>query len=390
MEPVVNYLEDAEKKLTQEMANLFSKMREQRDNMSLEGIEDMYSYTPVEGVLYEPCVRIPMSLGPRKGHYYWNDFTLPKDEYVIFINETTYQHQRGQSWDAPTYKCIALTNHGRCFISNQVTECRDFSTNCFIQYSGTYSQDINVPIIKLDPLPCKMPTNLFKTYALAFKLACTPVTSLHCPNTRGGVNEVVIKTLSDTTASLQELNKEFYLFAGKWKPHMTEHATLDVDSMRQTILKNADSIEILKANEASLELQNKCLQDELRELKIQKAALKEAQAKLLHLEKYKMAVQEFMTEHVNYKHTFNPRGDDNIIDEFKQFHSDKVFMDSWEYDDVIKSKDELNEYRIYKKVKGEMVSTGMDNSSVSRNVRNIKESINQLNRKQPNDLNDWH
>lgn len=42
------------------------------------------------------------------------------------------------------------------------------------------------------------------------------------------------------------------------------------------------------------------------------------------------------------------------------------------------SKEELNEYRIYKKVKGEMVSSGMDNSSVARNVRSIKKSVNDL------------
>ena len=42
----------------------------------------------------------------------------------------------------------------------------------------------------------------------------------------------------------------------------------------------------------------------------------------------------------------------------------------------MKTKDELNEYRIYKKVKGEMVSNGMDNSSVARNVRSIKKTIN--------------
>ena len=49
-------------------------------------------------------------------------------------------------------------------------------------------------------------------------------------------------------------------------------------------------------------------------------------------------------------------------------------MDEWDYD-VMESKEELNEYRIYKKVKGEMVSSGMDNSSVARNVRSIKKDV---------------
>ena len=391
MESVVNYLEDTEKKLAKEMADLFSKMREQRESMALNGIEDMYSSKPLEGVLYEPCVRIPMSLGPRPGHYYWNDFALPKDEYIIHKHETTYQHQRGQSWDAPTYKCIALTNYGRCFLTNQVSEGRDFPTNSFIQYNGTYSPDNNRPVIKLEPLPYKIPASILRALKMGMGISGIPITSLHCPNTRGGVNEAVIKTLSDTTTSLQELNKEFYNFAGKWKPHMTERATLDVDTMRQTIIDNAHCIEELKGKEERIEQQNKNLQAELKQLKEEKANLEKEKAKLLLLEKYKDAVLEFMDEH----YTRNERNerwlahvehddddkpiDTDIIRYFSDWHTNKVFMDEWVYDDVMDSKEELNEYRIYKKVKGEMVSSGMDNSSVARNVRSIKKGLNKLN-----------
>ena len=389
MESVVNYLEDTEKKLAKEMAKLFSKMREQRENMALKGIEDMYRFLPVEGVLYEPCVRIPMSLGPHPGHYYyWNDFALPKDEYVIYKHETTYQHQRGQYWDAPTYKCIALTTHGRCFVTNQISEGRDFATNSFIQYNGTYSPDNNRPVIKLEPLSYKIPASILRALKIGMGISGIHITSLHCPNTRGGVNEGVIKTLSDTTTSLQELNKEFYLFAGKWQPHMTEHATLDVDTMRQTIIENTDSIQDLSEKNRELEEQNKKLQAELQGLKEQKTSLEKENVRLLPLEKYKDAVLEFMHEHYDGDETWlsNVEHDDDdepldteIIRYFSDWHANKVFMDEWVYDDVIESKEELNEYRIYKKVKGEMVSNGMDNSSVARNVRSIKKGVNKLN-----------
>ena len=86
MDSVVNYLEDTEKKLRQEMSVLFSKMREQRDTMSHEGIEDMYSHTPLAGVLYDPCVRIPGPAG-----YYCSQYKLPEDEYVIIIKQ--YNHE---------------------------------------------------------------------------------------------------------------------------------------------------------------------------------------------------------------------------------------------------------------------------------------------------------
>jgi hypothetical protein len=381
MESVVSYLEDTEKKLAKEMADLFSKMREQQESIALNGIEDMYRLLPLEGVIYEPCVRIPMSLGPRPGHYYWNEFALPKDEYIIYKHETTYQHQRGQSWDAPTYKCIALTNYGRCFLTNQVSEGRDFPTNSFIQYNGTYSPDNNRPVIKLEPLSYKIPASILRALKIGMGISGIHITSLHCPNTRGGVNEGVIKTLSDTTTSLQELNKEFYLFAGKWRPHMTEHATLDVDKMRQTIIENTYSIQDLSGKNRELEEQNKKLQAELQELKEQKASLEKEKAKLLPLEKYKDAVIDFMDNHYDgdkpYDH--DDTLDTDIIKYYSDWHTNKVFMDEWVYNDVINSKEELNEYRIYKKVKGEMVSNGMDNSNVARNVRSIKKGVNKLN-----------
>ena len=376
MDSVSNYLEDAQKKMAKEMAELFSKMREQSDTMSLDGIKDMYSLKPLEGVLYEPCVRIPMSLGPRPGHYYWNDFTLPKDEYIIYKHETTYQYQRGQSWDAPTYKCIALTNYGRCFVTNQVSEYRDFTTNSFIQYNGTYSPDINRPIIKLEPLSYKIPAIILRALKIGMGISGIQITSLHCPNTRGGINEGAIKTLSDTTTSLQELNKEFYLFAGKWQPHMTEHATLDVGKMLQTINENSNSIQDLSEKNRELEQQNKRLQAELQELKEQKTSLEKEKARLLPLEKYKDAVIDFMDEHYDGDEPYDNSDNDQLtIEWFKEWHTNKVFMNEWDYDDLMESKEELNEYRIYKKVKGEMVSSGMDNSGVARNIRSIKNDV---------------
>ena len=390
MESVVNYLEDTEKKLAKEMAELFSKMREQRDNMALNGIEDMYSSKPIERVIYEPCVRIP---GP--GGYYCSEYKLPNDEYVIITRGSIHQHMSGQHFNGTTNKCIVLTNYGRCFLPKQIggDQARGYSShtptndnNQIHCYTNGYSNGIT-PIIKVDPLPYKMPECFIKAFKLGLSIGNIHDSSLHM-DSGGGVHEVVIKTLSDTTTSLQELNKEFYLFAGKWKPHMTEHATLDVDTMRQTIIENTYSIQDLSGKNRELEEQNKKLQAELQGLKEQKTSLEKENVRLLPLEKYKDAVLEFMHEHYDGDETWlsNVEHDDDdepldteIIRYFSDWHANKVFMDEWVYDDVIESKEELNEYRIYKKVKGEMVSNGMDNSSVARNVRSIKKGVNKLN-----------
>lgn len=363
MESVVNYLEDTETKLRQEMSALFSKMREQRDTMSHERIEDMYTHTPVEGVLYDPCVRIPCTNQQLKAQYpttlyYGSQYKLPQDETIVFTKETI--DNGSQNSPGSKYYCIALTNYGRFIRTVGIIENRQFGGY------DTYSPDDK--IIKVTPLSYKLPKwflNSFITHNVLYADPNTQNSILY-----GGTKQhpnTLTESLNNTTNTLQELNKEFYLFAGKWKPHMTEHATLDVDTMRKTIIDNAKSIEELKANEESLAQQNKILQGELKKIKEEKTALEKEKTKLLPLEKYKEAVLEFMSKHVNCKKYKSI--DSNIIDVFKQFHSDKVFMDSSVYNDVINSKEELNEYRIYKKVKGEMVSSGIDNSSMARELR---------------------
>lgn len=373
MDTVVNYLEDTEKKLVKEMAELFSKMRGQRDTMSLQGIEDMYSYEPVEGVLYEPCLSIS---GP-EGRRNYAHVKLPKDEYVIDSFKHRYDILNHPSSENKYY-CIVLTNYGRLINTIPITFSRcPFSSNI-----GDGTPTTLTKIETLNILPYKFPLWFYNTFTKLNKSLCSFVgeeghtssnSSVICPS-----EESLNKLAFDTTISLQELNKEFHVFAGKWKPHMTEYATLDVDTMRQTIIDNAHCIEDLKGKEVSLEDQNKSLQAELKELKEQKAVLEKEKAKLLPLEKYKEAVLEFMEEHYTNEEVWD---DDNTLDSsiikiFSNWHFGKVFMDKWDYDDVMKSKEELNEYRIYKKIKSKTVSSGVDNSGVARNVRSIEKTIN--------------
>ena len=372
MDTVVNYLEDTEKKLVKEMAELFSKMRGQMDTMSLQGIEDMYSYEHVEGVLYEPCLSIS---GP-EGRRNYAHVKLPKDEYVIDSFKHRYDILNHPSSENKYY-CIVLTNYGRLINTIPIT----FSTGAFSSKIGDGTPTTLTKIETLNILPYKFPLWFYNTFTKLNKSLCCFIEGGYsssnsrciCPS-----EESLNKLAFDTTISLQELNKEFHVFAGKWKPHMTEYATLDVDTMRQTIIDNAHCIEDLKGKEVSLEDQNKSLQAELKELKEHKAVLEKEKAKLLPLEKYKEAVLEFMEEHYTNEEVWD---DDNTLDSsiikiFSNWHFGKVFMDKWDYGDVMKSKEELNEYRIYKKIKSEMVSSGVDNSGVARNVRSIKKTIN--------------
>jgi hypothetical protein len=316
--------------MAKEMAELFSKMREQRDTMSLTGIEDMYEYEPVEGVLYEPCVRIP-----GHGGYYCSEYKLPKDEYVIIIRKG---HNTPQQYQTSMSSCIALTNYGRVFLTQPIIENRVFGGHSYHSpandsqiHCATHGQSPShiLPIIKLESLPYKMPECFIRAYKFGMGMG-----------QRDGVYCIKSHGIPDSS-SLQELNKEFYLFAGKWKPHMTNHATLDIDTMRQTIIENTNSIQELTEKNKTLEEQNTSLQAELKELKEQKAKLEKQRYTLLPLEKYKEAVLEFMDEHYDGDEPYDHDDtlDTDIIKYFNNWHANKVFMDEWVYDDVMESKD---------------------------------------------------
>lgn len=377
MESVVNYLEDTEKKMAKEMAELFSKMREQRDTMSLTGIEDMYNIEPVEGVLYDPCVGIPC--GIQGITYAYAYVKLPKDEIIIDIFRHEYAINNHPHYQNRIY-FFALTNYGRLIITNPVGHYRGpFEGRPPYNNSPTSLTIIN----NLELLPYKLPSWFYKIFkklygGLSGFLGSGGFTSSPSHDVFPSY-ETLNKLALDTTASLQELNKEFYLFAGKWKPHMTKHATFDIDTMRQTIIENAASIQELSEKNKSLKDQNTRLQAELKVLKEQKKILEKEKKTLLPLENYKQAVLEFLEEYnEEWSSNIEQGDDDNIIKYFDDLRCNNVFIDKFIYHELMESKEELNEYRIYKKVKAEMVSSGMDNSSVSRNVNSIKKSVKKV------------
>jgi hypothetical protein len=301
---------------------------------------------------------------------------LPKDEYVIDSFRHDYVVSNHPHY-GKGYYCIVLTNYGRLINTIPITSSRGpFDSNIA---DGSPTTLTKIETLKI--LPYKFPSWFYNTFTKLNKSLLTFMGGGYtCSNSHSVYpsGESLNKLAFDTTISLQEVLKEFYLFAGKWKPHMTKHATLDVDTMRQTIIDNTHCIEELTDKNKTLEEQNKILNQELKELKEQKIALEKEQAKLLPLEKYKEAILEFMDDHYTGKEPYDHDNvlDTDIIKYFSDWHLNKVFMNEWEYDDVMESKEELNEYRIYKKVKGEMVSSGMDNSGVARNVRSIKKSVN--------------
>jgi hypothetical protein len=350
METPVNFLEDAEKKLMSEMAVMFDKMKTQRDAFSMSGIEDMYDIPPVEGVIYEPYLKIPKTTAP--GIYYHSTklieyenepyrngykiygIKLPKNEVIVYSGE----YMKGEEGDYFVYCCCAVTNYGRIIIQERKSCSRGHEER-------GWGRDVSVgndSITVLDPLPYKLP----KWFLEVFKSG----NSLHNIHSAGDSRACAEKT----TACLQQLSKEFYLFAGKWKPHMTDKAELDIEGMRERIVKNTEII-------ASLEEKNRKLEERSLELHLQNIELISKVDTFTKIETITLKNKEEMNKYKEVVIEFLEKNVDKKIDKihftaayFRKWAEDKVCLDKSEYNDVINNKKELKEYRIYKKVKKSM------------------------------------
>lgn len=362
MEPIVNYLEDTEKKLMTELKDLFNKMRANRNTLALEGIEDMYGIKPMDGVVYEPYVRIPF--GGFTSHFNAH-IILPKDEIVI---DAFTSHK--EIYNKPMYTdiiyCIGLTNYGRLFNMKPISKTR----GPFQEESNFGIPDSSTNIIKLEPLYYKLPMWFYNVFKQLYK---TISNSVIYPDKKN-----IDTILSDATNSIQALNKEFYQFAGKWNQHITEYATLDIDTMRFTIDRNNWKIQELTERKTSLEEENTKLRLELEKLKKANTSLEKEKARLQPFEKYKSVLMDFLDKHYD-GNPYDFTKHESIIKSFREWYSNKKVIDKDEYNNMLQSMEELNEYRIYKKVQNEMISggvlSGMDASSISRNVLKLKKNL---------------
>jgi hypothetical protein len=158
----------------------------------------------------------------------------------------------------------------------------------------------------------------------------------------------------ETTACLQKLSKEFYLFAGKWQPHMTDKAELDIEGMRETIVKNTETI-------ASLEEKNRKLEERSLELHLQNIELASKVDTFTKIETITLKDREELNNYkeavIEFIENSGVKGVDKIhftAGIFRRWAKDKYCVYMSDYLDVTNNIEELKEYRIYKKVKKSM------------------------------------
>jgi hypothetical protein len=211
-----------------------------------KSIQEFYDISGCPFVLYEPCVHIKdlqfLQCEKKKTFYNCSDkygsyrntlieskrgiytnIKLPKDEYIIKI-KTKYkdlQEEREIRWRHLDLSFIFITNYGRVFnsLSNIRKQNGEFlelywtiQDNCVKRWCSPYGNDYmkTLPIERLDPLPYKVPSWFFEAY-----------TALE----------------SRDIAELQAINKNFFLFAGKWSHYITENIEFDVEEIEKELLE---------------------------------------------------------------------------------------------------------------------------------------------------------
>jgi hypothetical protein len=212
-----------------------------------KSIQEFYDISGCPFVLYEPCVHIKdlqfLQCEKKKTFYNCSDkygsyrntlieskrgiytnIKLPKDEYIIKI-KTKYkdlQEEREIRWRHLDLSFIFITNYGRVFnsLSNIYHMDRD-GLQLYWTIQDNYvkrSHSVDrcpswiktLPIERLDPLPYKIPSWFFEAY-----------TALE----------------SRDVEKLQPINKNFFLFAGKWSHYITENIEFDVEEIEKELLE---------------------------------------------------------------------------------------------------------------------------------------------------------
>jgi phage host-nuclease inhibitor protein Gam len=164
--------------------------------------------------------------------------------------------------------------------------------------------------------------------------------------------KVFLASLKEESDTLQTLNTDFYNYAGKWKEFMSKNAECKYDklwdTMSSAIHENQDLEDTIKGLEkCNDELMN--IEEELAD-KIKK--LEEENKKLKEYEKYKTAIHEYLIKN----NIPEPISVEEGIQSFQSLTMNKILIRKADYDEYSKTKQEIEEYKTFMKLKNKFVS----------------------------------
>jgi hypothetical protein len=315
------------------------KARAQIEHDGYSGIETMYdtftdlgSYT----ITYPGNIIIT---GNSRENSFVVPCKLPGDErisIVRLVEERVGNDQRNY--------VVCITNYGRVLKSLVNGWRAGFGWN-------VGSEEQNIKYIEHTPLPYKLPDWFIKAYKY-------------------------IQTKHET--GLQEIAKEFFEFAGKWKEFLTTHAEIDYEGLRIELENTRKEVECLEESENELFKENKVLKDTASKYE---KTIKENIRLSCDNDTYK----KYYRAMINFLNNNNVSCTrvclENILPTFEEFTENRISIPKSEYNRYIEMEQELEEFRIYMKLKNKFVSGGIEQSrtmnTINSNVSLIQEIINE-------------
>ena len=381
MEPITKYLLDTRKRLENELSELFEKLESEKNVKAYDSIVDLYDVllkgdnSSIEPVItYSPCLQLEyinaLYDNTRLTWIISFNYKLPEDEKIVYIKTYNSSKNTPQGIEHTTY-CVVVTNYSRVLTSLN-TEIKKLSQygapathiTCYKIYNDielhyaksegigfvwnydklydstrdpTYYQMEPIKIITLDPLSYKLPKWCFEGF--------------HAIN---DANE----------EKLQSLSKDIFMFIGRWKENITATATLDVELMLSTTETQKNNVKNLEQRVKELETKVGIQETTIETMSQRINVLEEENEDIEVYEPYFDAVVAFME-----KETYNKNwADENGVEDFIKYMEDMECINKSTYKTLVEAEKEAKEYRIYQKVKGNIVTSGVNKSRMSKKI----------------------
>ena len=382
MEPITKYLLDTRKRLENELSELFEKLESEKNVKAYDSIVDLYDVVLLKGdnssiepvITYSPCLQLEyinaLYDNTRLTWIISFNYKLPEDEKIVYIKTYNSSKNTSHAIEHTTY-CVVVTNYSRVLTSLN-TEIKQLSQygapaihiTCYKIYNDielhyaksegigfvwnydklydstrdpTYYQMEPIKIITLDPLSYKLPKWCFEGF--------------HAIN---DANE----------EKLQSLSKDIFMFIGRWKENITATATLDVELMLSTTETQKNNVKNLEQRVKELETKVGIQETTIETMSQRINVLEEENEDIEVYEPYFDAVVAFME-----KETYNKNwADENGVEDFIKYMEDMECINKSTYKTLVEAEKEAKEYRIYQKVKGNIVTSGVNKSRMSKKI----------------------
>ena len=383
MEPITKYLLDTRKRLENELSELFEKLESEKNVKAYDSIVDLYDVllkgdnSSIEPVItYSPCLQLEyinaVYVNARTTLTWIISFNykLPEDEKIVYIKTYNSSKETSQAIEHTTY-CVVVTNYSRvltslnteikkhtqygappgthitCYkIYNDIelhyakSEGGGFLWNYDTLYDSTrnppYYQIEPIKIITLDPLSYKLPKWCFEGFH-----------AINDPNEE----------------KLQSLSKDIFMFIGRWKENITATATLDVELMLSTIETQKNNVKNLEQRVKELETKVGIQETTIETMNQRIKVLEDENEYIEVYEPYFDAVVAFMEKEFG-----NSWADEDGVVDFIKYMNNKVCISESRYEMLLQAEKEAKEYRIYQKVKGNIVTSGVNKSRMSKKI----------------------